>query len=192
MKIGDLKGGDDRTRNITTPSGLEVKVRRVTVADFITVGHIPMSLFERMANDPQAFQRELSEDNDLAIKTMNTILVAGILPDENGFRFVSARPEDCEDKEVSIHDMDSTDFFYLVTEIYQFSNLDGGGEEVAESLDNFRDGLGVDNTPDGEDVQSDASGSVEDAPGGVLDEHEADAEGDGGGASASGDRSKEE
>jgi len=144
-----------RSRKIVSlPSGGEVEIRRLSAADFLAMGEIPLlNLFGDMISGKVS--EEIESSSELLSKFSNIVICRGVVSP----RIVDKDPGECSDDELSIYEIGLEDFNFLVSEIMKHSSL---SEEVAESRSGFREEQKPHSnaTRPGEGIRETADGAV--------------------------------
>ena len=123
-----LTATEYRKRNrktITLPSGGEVEIRKLSVADFLKVGDIPSAF---VSGDEKERERSVTEGSPFARNFLKICLTCGVV----SMRVVDKPAYDCGPDEVAVEEIPTADASFIASAVAEFTNLAGGaGEGIA-------------------------------------------------------------
>ena len=123
-----LTAAEYRKRNrktITLPSGGEVEIRKLSVADFLKAGDIPTAF---VTGDESEREKAVSEGSPFAKNFLKVCLTCGVV----SMRVVDKPAYDCGPDEVAVEEIPTGDATCISNEVAVFTNLSGGaGEGIA-------------------------------------------------------------
>jgi hypothetical protein len=118
----------ERTRKeIETPGGYKVTIRKLNLFSFMETGTIPDVL---TSTDPKVLEKKVQESPNALKGIMKVCLVEGVV--EGDLNIVDKSPRGCSGEEISYQEVPQDDAVYIIDQVMEFSDLTGGVAEKAK------------------------------------------------------------
>jgi hypothetical protein len=121
----DIKG---KTRKeIKTPGGYNVTIRKLNLFAFMETGTMPDIL---STADPEALTKKIQGNPDSLKSIMKICLVQGVVGGD--LIVIDKSPRECQGEEISFEEVPQDDAIHIINEVMEFSDLTGGVAEKAK------------------------------------------------------------
>jgi len=118
----------EKTRKeITTPEGYNVTIRKLNLFAFLETGTMPDILG---AADPKSLEKKIKSNPDSLKSIMKICLIEGVVGGD--LIIVDKPPRECQGEEISFEEVPQEDAIHIINEVMEFSDLTGGAANKAK------------------------------------------------------------
>jgi hypothetical protein len=124
----DIK--DKIRKEITTPGGYKITIRKLNLFSFMETGSIPDVFVSGKGSTEKALAQQIQRNPDALKQILKISLVEGVVGGD--LNIVDKAPRECVDDELSYQEVPQSDAIVIINSVLEFSDM-AGGEAVEKA-----------------------------------------------------------